>query len=229
MPDLAFEVRNVIALPYAAVPTLAARLRIQCATAEQVHSISLNCQTQIEPLGRSYTAEEESRLLDLFGERERWARTMKAMVWNMTVLKVPAFARYIEIDLPLPCSLDFDVAATKYFYGLQQGSIKASVLFSGTVFYADQTGSLQVAQIPWDREARFQISLETWKVAVDAHYPNSAWLRLSRETFDRLYRYKLTHATPAWDRLIEHLLDMAESPAQEDEFSSMGSDRGERS
>ena len=229
MPDLSFDIRHVTALPYAAIPKLAARLHIQNTTVEQVQSISLNCQTQIEPLGRAYTPEEESRLLDLFGERERWGRTMKPMFWDMTVLKVPAFADEIEVDLPLPCSLDFDVAATKYFYGLQQGSVKASVLFSGTVFHTDESGSLQVAQIPWDREVWFRIPLATWKAAVEAHYPNSAWLRLSRETFDRLYRYKLTHATHAWDRLIEHLLEIAEAPAHQDEFSSAVSARGKRS
>ena len=209
MPDLSFQIRDVVAMPFAAVPTLAVHLHIQNATDEQVHSISLNCQTRIEPLGRTYSAEEEKRLLDLFGERERWARTMQPMPWNISVLKVPAFAGYIDLDLPLPCSFDFDVAATKYFYGLGEGSIKASILFSGTAFYENETGSLQVAQVPWDREASFRVPVATWQAAVDAHYPNSAWLRLSRETFDRLFLYKLTHATPSWDRLIEHLLDLA--------------------
>lgn len=210
MPDLRFEVRDLTAMPFAAAPTITAHLHIQNTTGEQVHSISLNCQVQIQPLGRNYTAEEEMRLLDLFGERERWARSMKPLLWTISVLKVPAFAETIDLELPLPCSFDFDLAATKYFYGLREGSIRALVLFSGTVFHADDTGCLQVAQIPWDREANFRVPLETWKAAIDAHYPNSAWLRLSRETFDRLYRYKLTHAAPTWNRVIEQLLAYAE-------------------
>jgi hypothetical protein len=210
MPDLFFQIREIVAVPYAAVPTMAARLCIQNKGCEQVHSISLNCQVLIEPLGRNYSAEEEMRLLDLFGERERWTRTMRPMLWSSSVIKVPAFTGEIELDVPLPCTLDFDVAATKYFYGLRQGIVKGSVLFSGTVFYADATGSLQVAQIPWDREAGFRLPFEIWQQAIDLHYPNSAWLRLSRETFDRLYRYRVSHGTPNWDRVLEDLLDHAE-------------------
>ena len=231
MPDLTFEVREVTAMPFAAVPTIAAHLHIQNTTGEQVHSISLNCQVQIQPLGRNYSREEEMRLLDLFGERERWARSMKPLVWTISVLKVPAFAETIDLDLPLPCSFDFDLAATKYFYGLREGSIRVLVLFSGTVFYADETGCLQVAQIPWDREAAFRVPLETWEAAVNAHYANSAWLRLSRETFDRLYRYKLTHAAPTWNGVIERLLAYAEEPeeAPREHLESLPSSQGAKS
>lgn len=231
MPDLTFQVGAVTAMPFSAVPTIAAHLHIHNETGEQVHSISLNCQVQIQPLGRNYTAEEEMRLLDLFGERERWARSMKPLLWTISVLKVPAFTGAIDIDLPLPCSFDFDVAAAKYFYGLREGSIRTSVLFSGTVFHADETGRLQVAQIPWDREANFRVPLETWKAAVDAHYPNSAWLRLSRETFDRLYRYKLTHAAPTWNGVIEQLLACVEDSedAPREQLESLPSTQGAES
>jgi hypothetical protein len=228
MPDLTFRIRDVSAMAYAAVPTIAANLQIQNATEEPVHSISLNCQVQIQPLGRSYTTEEETRLLDLFGERERWARSMKPLIWTISVLKVPAFAGSIELELPLPCTFDFDIAATKYFYGLRQGSIRASALFSGTIFYRDETGSLQVAQVPWDREASFHVPLQTWEAAVDTHYPNSAWLRLSRETFDRLYRYKLAHAAPTWDGLLNRLLSYAEDCDTRRELESLSPAQGHR-
>lgn len=211
MADISFNVGGVAALPYAAVPTIAVRLRLKNANpARPVHTLSLNCQVQIETLGRSYTAAEEAKLLDLFGERERWARTMKPMLWTNAVLKVPTFAEETEVELALPCSMDFDVAANKYFYGLDQGFLHVAVLFSGTVFYAGDDGAMQVAQVPWDREVRFKIPVEVWKQAVDQHYPDQVWTRLSKETFDRLYRYKVARGIPKWDRLIEQLLDGAE-------------------
>ncbi len=71
-------------------------------------------------------------------------------------------------------------------------------------------GALQVAQVPWDREARFKLPVEIWRAAIDAHYPQSIWLRLSKETFDRLYRFKVTHGIPLWDKVLENLLDHAE-------------------
>jgi hypothetical protein len=211
MPDLAFRIHDVAPMPYAAVPTLAGRLHIANSPAhEPVQSILLNCQVLIEPLGRAYTESEEARLLDLFGERERWARTMKPLVWTIAVLKVPGFTEATTIDLPLPCTLDFDVAATKYFYGLEQGAIRCSVLFSGTVFYTAANGALQATQIPWHSETRFQLPAEKWRAAIDAHYPDTLWVRLPRETFDRLYRYKVAHQLPMWHQLIEHLLERAE-------------------
>jgi len=211
MPELGFYIDDVAAMPHAATPMLAARLRVENARVlEPVHSISLNCQIMIEPLGRGYSAAEEARLHDLFGERERWAQSMKPLLWTIAVLRVKAFTETITIDVPLPCTLDFDVAATKYFYGLEQGEIRASATFSGTVFYARADGALQVMQIPWQSEARFQVSSAQWRAAIDAHYPGNLWLRLPRETFDRLYRYKVLKKIPRWEQLVDHLIDQAE-------------------
>jgi Family of unknown function (DUF6084) len=208
VPELSFRVHDVSPLRYAAVPTLGVRLRISNSSAtEPIHSVALNCQVRIEPLGRKYTAEEEARLLDLFGERERWARTMKPMLWMQVALNVPGFSGATEAELALPCTLDFDVAATKYFYGLHEGDIQISILFSGTVFYAGADGALQVAQIPWDREARFHLRAAAWQAAVEMHYPNTIWMRLPRETFDRLSQYKMKHSLPMWEQAIAQLLD----------------------
>jgi hypothetical protein len=211
MPELRFRIGEVSAMVYAASPTIAARLHIANVNADEpVQSISLNCQVQIQPLGRPYSAMEEAKLLDLFGERERWGQTMKPLHWANAVLKVPPFTGETEIDLVLPCSLDFEVAANKYFYGLDAGSIAVTVMFSGTVFYSGEHGAMQIAQIPWDREVRFSLPVDVWKAAIDLHYPETAWLRLPRETFDRLYRYKVARGIPMWDRVLGQLLDRAE-------------------
>jgi Family of unknown function (DUF6084) len=211
VPDLSFRIGEVKAAPFAAVPMISASLHIINAVKdESIQSVQLNCQAQLQPLGRPYSALEEARLLDLFGERERWGSTMKPLLWTNLVAKVPSFKGATSLDLMLPCSIDFDVAANKYFYGLDSGSIAVAVLFSGTVFYAGENGAIQIAQIPWDREARFQLGVDIWKAAIDMHYPNSAWLRLSREVFDRLYRYKVARGIPQWEAVLTNLLDRAE-------------------
>lgn len=211
MPDLSFRVGDVRAMRYAAVPTVAATLHLANRPLdEEIQSVSLNCQIQILPLGRSYTQEEVDRLLDLFGEREQWGRTMKPLHWLNVPVKVPPFRGETAVELSLPCSLDFEVAANKYFYGLNAGSVAINAMLSGTVFFLGDGGRVQIAQIPWDREARFQLPIDIWKAAVDAHYPETAWLRLPRDVFDRLYRYKVAHRIPFWARLIEQLLDQAE-------------------
>lgn len=214
MPDLSFRVGEIQAMPFAAVPTIAARLYIANSQKnEPVQSILLNCQFQLQPLGRPYSVTEEAHLLDLFGERDRWGQTMKPLHWMTFVVKVPPFTGETYVDLPLPCSLDFDVAANKYFYGLETGDITIDVMFSGTIFYADERGAIRIAQIPWDREARFQLPVETWRQAIDAHYSDSAWLRLPRETFDRLYQYKVRRGLPMWPQVLDELLNAAEQDA----------------
>lgn len=223
MPDLSFRIGDVKAMPYTAVPTIAARLHIANAPAEEkIQSVLLNCQMQVQPLGRAYSAMEEARLLDLFGEREQWGRTMKPLHWTNLVLKVPPFSGETTIDLPLPCSLDFDVAANKYFYGLEAGSIALTAMFSGTAFYSGENASMQIAQIPWDREARFQLPVDIWRRAIDAHYPGSAWLRLPRETFDRLYRYKVGRGIPMWEGVLNRLLDQAEQAEVAEDLATPG-------
>jgi hypothetical protein len=213
MPELSFHVGEVAAMSYAAIPTVTARLHITNApNDEPIQSISLNCQVQIQPLARTYTASEEAKLMDLFGERERWGHTMKPLHWTNLVVKVPPFTGDTTVDLLLPCSLDFDVAANKYFYGLETGGISILAMFSGTVFYIGHQDSMQIAQIPWDREARFNLPVDVWKAAIDAHYPETAWLRLPRETFDRLYQYKVARGITTWQRVIEGILDQVEHP-----------------
>lgn len=211
MPELSFRVGEVAAARFTAAPMISVRLHITDSFMDEaIQSIILNCQVQVQPRGRSYSAMEEARLLDLFGERERWGSTMKPLLWTNLMVKVPPFNGETGVDLQLPCSFDFDVAANKYFYGLDTGHVSVVIMFSGTVFYSGPQGAMQVSQIPWDREARFQLSVETWKAALDMHYPNAAWLRLSRDAFDRFYRYKVSRGILTWEDVLAHLLDLAE-------------------
>ena len=57
-----------------------------------------------------------------------------------------------EAILPVPCSYDLNIAATKYFYVLEEGEVPLLFLFSGTIFYAGADGRLQVQQISWNNE-----------------------------------------------------------------------------
>src|ERR1700694_1754119 len=75
MPDLGFAVESVEAVPFAAAPLLALKLRIENRPVEEpIHSIALRCQIQIDAPFRIYQPLEEEGLRDLFGERERWGK-----------------------------------------------------------------------------------------------------------------------------------------------------------
>ena len=212
MPDLQFNIEGSEAVAHAAVPMLALKLRITNHSAsEAIHSITLRCQVQIEPTRRRYTPPEQEMLRDLFGEPERWSRTVRSMLWMNTSIAVPAFTGNTLVDLELPCSFDFNVATTKYFHALESGDIPLCVLYSGTVFYPGDNGALQVAHIPWDRENNYGFPAATWRQMIDAYYPNSAWLRLERDTFDRLYQYKVRHGIMTWEKLLDKLVPSEEA------------------
>lgn len=214
MPDLNFQVERVEAERFAAAPLLLFKLRVAEAGGQPtpIQSVVLRCQVRIEPARRRYAAAEQERLLDLFGTPERWGQTLRPMLWTHASAVVPPFAGTCAADLPVPCSFDFSLAATKYFAALEGGDIPLGFLFSGTIFYAAADGALQVAQIPWEKEAYFRLPAATWRGLMDLFYPNTAWLNLRRDVFDRLCRYKSREGLPTWEHTLERLLSAAEEP-----------------
>jgi Family of unknown function (DUF6084) len=45
---------------------------------------------------------------------------------------------------------------------------------------------------------------------MDHYFPNSAWIRLRRDAFDRLYNYKVRMGFPTWESAVEALLRASE-------------------
>jgi hypothetical protein len=210
MPELNFQIEGAEVVPYAATPQIALKLHVSNASGEAIHSVALRCQVQIDVTRRRYTHEEQERLLDLFGEPDRWSQTLRSLLWTHVSVVVPPFEQSTLVDLIVPCTFDFNVAATKYFHGLKDGEIPLCVMFSGTVFYARPDGGLQVAPISWDKESRFKLPLSTWRTMMDSYYPHCAWLCLQRDAFERLYQYKVQHGIPTWEQALERLLPVDE-------------------
>jgi hypothetical protein len=207
MPDLGITVERVEVVPFAASPTLAFKLRVANADpSETVHTVVLRCQIQIEVTRRRYTALDQERLRDLFGEPERWGQTLRNLLWTNTSAVIPQFTGMATVDLLVPCTFDFSIATTKYFNGLTDGDIPVLLMFSGTVFYADRTGALRAAPVSWDKETKFRLPLKTWKDMMDTYYPNSAWLCLRRDIFEELHRFKVERSIPTWEQAFETLL-----------------------
>jgi hypothetical protein len=101
--------------------------------------------------------------------------------------------------------------ATKYFYALESGDIPLLFLFSGTIFYEADDGRLQVQQISWNKECPFRLPVEAWRELMDHHYPNTAWLTLHRDAFERLYAYRRAHGLTSWEETVDALLPAAET------------------
>lgn len=207
MPELSFQVVGVEAVHFAISPLLALKLRVTNANPrESLHSVSVQCQIQIQASRRHYSAEEQQRLRDLFGSEDRWSQTLRTMLWTHANVVVTAFEGTTLVDLPVPCTFDFNVAATKYFSAIETGTIPILLQFSGTAFYAGENGALQVSPIPWNREAAYDLPVTIWKEMMDSYYPNSAWINLRRDVFDRLLAYKSRNGIPTWEQTLESML-----------------------
>jgi hypothetical protein len=205
MSELSFSVLDIDVEPYAAVPSLRARLRVEDVSGRPVHAIALRCQLRIEPQRRDYRGDDEAGLLDLFGPRERWAQTMKPFLWMHTTTMVQGFSGSCEVELPLACTYDFDVAAVKYLSALGNGEIPLVFLFSGTVFDRGANG-FGVRQIPWDNNVPYRLPVAVWRELIDQHFPNSGWIRMRRDTLDALVRLRAAHGLTSWDELFELML-----------------------
>lgn len=212
MPDLNYKVVSAEPARFAASPHLNFKLSIADTDNLPIHSVALRCQIRIEPARRSYDPAEELRLKDLFGEPSRWGQTMRTMLWAHTSIVVPPFNGNTTIEMPVPCTYDFNVGAAKYFYGLNDGEVPLCFLFSGTVFYAADDRSLQVCQIPWEKECNYRLPVSVWKAMMDIYYPNTIWLPLRKDAFDSLYDFKMLHSLPTFEAAIERLLASQEQP-----------------
>jgi hypothetical protein len=212
MLELNFQIEGAEVVAHAASPLLAFKLRLTTAHPEEtIHTVALRCQIQLEVTRRKYSSDDQEKLLDLFGEPSRWGQTLKTLLWTHANLVVPSFQGTTVVDLPVPCTFDFNVAATKYFDGLTDGEVPICLQFSGTVFFAAPEAGLQVAPISWDKEARFRLPVKTWRNMMQSYYPNSAWLCLHKDAFDRLYQYKVRHGIPTWEEALERVIPMEET------------------
>jgi Family of unknown function (DUF6084) len=207
VPDLRFQIENAAPVPKAATPQLAFAVRITNSVPDAIHSIALRAQVQIEPVRRRYSAQEQEHLKELFGEPEGWSKSLHPLLWSNLTLTVPGFSGSLLLDVPVPCTFDFNIAVTKYIYGLENGELPTTLLFSGTVFHSGPVG-LQIAQIPWERQASYRLPIRVWKDMMDLYYPNTAWIALRRDVFERMYEFKSRHGIPTWEQTVERMLGL---------------------
>jgi Family of unknown function (DUF6084) len=222
MAELTFGCTGAHATRYAATPTLSFTLHITESTDVRVHAIALRCQIRIEPHRRRYSPAEARRLNDLFGDTSRWAETVKPIQLATITTMVPGFTSVTETEFQVPCTYDLEVASARYLQALDDGTIPLLLLFSGTVF-GTSDGRLSVQQVPWSKEASYRLPVAVWREAIDAHFPNSAWIKISNSTLDELLRFKTRAALPTWEATLLALLAAA---TQASELQAASSVRG---
>jgi len=118
-PAPEFTVLEATPVERAAAPTLSFRVGINDASGRRVFAIALSVLIEVEPAKRGYDAASRQRLVELFGEPERWATTTESFRWAHADALVPGFSSTIDIELPIACTYDLELAASKYFDGLE--------------------------------------------------------------------------------------------------------------
>lgn len=205
-PALDLAVEDAGVLDYAAAPTVRFGLRVTTDWPGPIRSVLLETQIRISAARRSYDAAARERLYELFGDASQWSRSPQSLLWTRATLVVPPFTESTRVDLLVECTYDLEVASAKYLSALEEGEVPLEFLFSGTVFYTGEGGTLQTARIGLDKEAEHRMPVELWREAMDRHFPQAAWLRLGRPSFDRLHAYRARNALPSWESAIDTLL-----------------------
>jgi hypothetical protein len=208
MPDFSFEIVDAQPAARGLTPMLHFLLHVTNARSdERIQAVLLRTQIQIQPSLRAYTVGESERLDELLTEWDRSSQTQGNKLWTQVDVNVPAFiGGEVEVRLPVPCTFDTNVLASKYFCSLDGGDVSLLFLFSGTVFYTAGDGTLQIQQIPWEKRCTYRMPMEKWRELMDQSFPGTAWVSLQRDAFDRLNAYKQRHGLLTWEEAVDRLL-----------------------
>jgi hypothetical protein len=201
--DLGFSVVGAARVEHTAVPTLRFALEVTAET--PVRSVLLDVQIQIAARRRGYDVAAHDRLFELFGPTADWGTTLRTLLWTRTTLVVPSFEGSTVVDLDVPCSYDLEVAASRYMDALSDGEVPLEFLFSGSVFYSGADGELQTTRLSWESDAEYRLPVRVWKETMERYFRGTAWVRLSKESFDRLSAYKSRNALATWDDALSAL------------------------
>ncbi len=201
-----FSILGVEAVRHGAAPMMRFTAHMAETSGNEVYTVALKAQLMLEPAKRSYDDATRAKLVDLFGEPERWSATTHAFLLADIDVLVPPFTGATSFTLTLPCNYDLEVAATKYVYSLPDGEVPLAFNFTGTIFYRGDAGRMQIVQVPWECTAKFDLPVPVWREMIEHHYPGGGWVRLSSSTLEHLTQRKADRGSPTYDAAVQDLL-----------------------
>jgi hypothetical protein len=206
-PDPEFAIIGARTVRYAASPMMTFDLQVSEPSGRPVYRIARTIQVMIDPARRRYDDETREKLLELFGEPERWSVTTRSLVWCQLDVLVPAFTGSTVVTIPVACTYDLEIAAAKYLYSLPDGEAPLALHFNGTIYYPAEDGGLQMVLVPWTKSIDFRMPVSVWRETVEHYYPNTGWVALRTETLQALQRAKLDRGLATLDAAIDSLLE----------------------
>lgn len=190
-----------------ASPQLALELEVDSPAEVEVRALLLRAQVRIAVRRRGYDPATRERLFELFGDPADWKRNLRDLSWAQATIAVPPFSGTAQVTVPLPCSYDFEVGTAKYLYALPDGVVPLDLILSGTVFYAGDDDELRTTMLVEANDLRYDLDSSLIRRAMERFFPGSVWIRIARDTFDRLWDVRSRRALPTWDHALDHLLD----------------------
>ena len=82
--------------------------------------------------------------------------------------------------------------------------VPIAFVFSGTIFVA-AGDRMHAIPVSWDKEARFRLPVPTWRALMAQYFGDTAWIRLRRDSFDALCRFRAKSALPSWEATVDAL------------------------
>jgi len=202
MTAVRFAIASVRSDPQAAAPTLVFRVVAEEPSGAPIQAALLRCQVYIDVTHRRYSGAEGERLSEIVGDRTRWKDTMRPLLWATVPIVLSCCHGTVDLEVPISCSYDFEVASAKYLGALDGGEIPLVFMFSGTIFYAGRS-AVSVCQLPLDTETSFRLPVESWREAMRQHFGDSRWIRLDRQGFDALDRVRRLRGFVTWNQVVE--------------------------
>ncbi len=202
-----FAVLGVEVVEDAVAPTLRFRLGVSEPTQREIFTIALTAQINVEPARRDHDAATRERLVDLFGEPERWPATTHPFLWAHATTLVPTFSGAGVFTLPVASTFDLEISAARYFATLPGGEVPLAFLFSGSILMRGDDGRVQVVSVPWACTTTCRMPVATWREMMRRHYPGRSWVALQEDTVERLTDYRREHGLHSFDACVERMLE----------------------
>jgi hypothetical protein len=202
MTAVRFAIASVRSDPHAATPTLVFRVVAEEPSGAPIQAALLRCEVYIDVRHRRYSVTEGERLCEVVGDRASWKDTMRPLLWATVPIVLSCCHGTVDLDVPIACTHDLEVASAKYLRALEDGEIPLVFMFSGTIFYAERS-AVGVCQLPPDTETSFRLPVDSWREAMRQHFGDSTWIRLDRQGFDALDRVRRLRGFVTWNQVVE--------------------------
>ena len=208
--ELGFSVVGAARVEHAAVPTLRFALRRRRRDGARALGPARRADPDRRAPARLRRGARTTGCSSSSGRSRTGARRCGRCCGRARRSSCPAFEGATVVDLDVPCSYDLEVAASRYLDALTDGEVPLEFLFSGSVFYAgERRRAADDAAVVGER-GRVRLPVRVWKETMERYFRGTAWVRLSKESFDRLSAYKSRNALATWDDALEALGPMSD-------------------